>query len=83
MLWLDNDDPQKARFVRKRLELPLKAGAETRPGDAENNAWGTHATLSIGEQADAFQLPSHDELEIDLDEYRGSPTLIIDYRAHW
>lgn len=80
--WLDNDDAEKARFVRQRFELALVPGAEATPADASVTNWGGHGTLNVGDTVD-LTLPSHDGFDIELDEFRGGPVLIVTYRAHW
>jgi hypothetical protein len=81
--WLDNGSDEKARFVRRRLELEVAAGAVAVAANPMNTSWGTHETLGVGDEAQGFALPAHDGYEVDLEGYRGAPVLIVTYRAHW
>ncbi|MFT7462737.1 MAG: hypothetical protein ACI9EF_001079 [Pseudohongiellaceae bacterium] len=77
---------ETAFFLRKRLELPLTAGAEAVAGDDRNSSWGTDEDLlKIGQAAPAISLPSADgQQTLDLDEHLGSSNvLLVTYRAFW
>ena len=71
-------------FIRRRLELPLKAGAEAVEGNAGNTHWGAADTLHVGDMADAFSLPQFGGAMVDLKDHLGRKNIIITtYRAHW
>jgi hypothetical protein len=83
--YLTNDDG-RAVFARRRVELPVAAGAE---GSADNQAlrsdWGTEAAgLQIGEKAPDFTLPRADGSTLTLSERLGEGSVIVTtYRAFW
>lgn len=82
--YLEGDQPQDARFIRKRYRLPLVQGAKAMEVDATNSRWGIHETLAIGDQAPDFDLPSYDGSRLRLSEFRGKKNVIIvTYRAFW
>jgi len=72
-------------FLRRRLELPLVAGASARTGDPLDSSWGPDkALLTIGDKAPSFELPVLQGGEIELaHELDGGPMLLTTYRAHW
>lgn len=73
------------RFARRRVELPIAAGARaetTTP--SRNSRWGVNGTLQIGDKAEPFALPRADGSVLDLGERVGtSPLLVMTYRAFW
>ena len=72
------------RFIRRRLELPLKAQAVATEGDAGNTHWGAADTLHVGDKADSFALPQFGGAMVDLKDFLGDRNIIITtYRAHW
>ena len=77
------EDPDT--FFRKRFELPLTAGAEAEPGDAQNSNWGVDKKLlQIGQKAAPFALPNAKGELVSSDGYLGKQNLIVStYRAHW
>lgn len=82
--YLTGDDRQ--RFLRERLELPLKGGAAAVPGDATDSSWGTdRELLSIGDRVEPFALPLAEGIEpFDLGRVLGKrPVFLTTYRAHW
>lgn len=72
-------------FLRRRLELPVTAGAEAVEGDATNSKWGVDkALLQIGDTAPSFALPDAYGNIVALDEFLGSQNIVVStYRAHW
>lgn len=74
-----------AFFLRRRLELPLVAGAEAVEGDHRDSSWGAdQALLRIGSRAPAVSVPGPDGATVDLGEHLGSRNLIVvTYRAFW
>lgn len=72
-------------FLRRRLELPLVAGAKARKGDELDSSWGPDkALLTIGDKAPSFELPVLQGGEIELaNELDAGPLLLTTYRAHW
>jgi hypothetical protein len=79
-----------ARFVRRRLEVPLKLPArdvtgQSRVGaDAAPSPWGTGQFLDIGDRADDFTLPRADGSRVRLSDFRGKKNVIVTtYRAFW
>lgn len=55
--YLEGDAPRDARFVRRRVELPLRAGATAAGAPSDVSRWGEGETLSIGDVAPDFELP--------------------------
>ncbi len=73
-------------FYRRRLSLPLKAGATAVAADAKNSFWGVDAKqLKIGDKAPLFDLPLADGSgTLALSDYVGKKKIIITtYRASW
>jgi len=82
--YASNADGQGARFVRKRLEVPLKPGASSREVPPTESAWGNDSTLQIGQKAQAFELPKADGTRFDLENLIGKKNILVTtYRAHW
>ncbi len=77
------------RFLRERVELPLVAGAEARPGDDQDSRWGPpggagDGRLAIGERAPPFELPRPDGSTVALESLLGQGfVLVTTFRAHW
>ena len=72
-------------FMRRRLELPLIAGATATEAAEPNSNWGTDdALLQIGDKLEPFALPLADGFELSLAEWIGQSNLVLTtYRAHW
>lgn len=71
-------------FVRRRVELPIVAGAVARPAQADTSKWGDFQTLHIGDEAPDFSLPQHTGEKITLSDFRGKKNVVVTtYRAHW
>lgn len=73
------------RFVRRRMHLPLAAGAIATPGPARVSAWGAgNGGLQIGDRADAFALPRADGSTVALADYLDEKNVLLTtYRAYW
>lgn len=74
------------RFLRERVELPLVADAEARPGDDQDSRWGPpgDGRLAIGERAPLFELPRPDGSTVALESLLGQGfVLVTTFRAHW
>jgi hypothetical protein len=78
-------DDEEAWFIRRRLHLPVEAGATAVEADAGDTTWGGERdTLHVGDAADAFTLPRADGSTISLGDYRGKKNVIVTtYRAFW
>lgn len=72
-------------FMRRRLELPLVAGASATEATEPNSTWGTdEALLQIGDKLEPFALPLADGYELSVAEWIGQSNIILTtYRAHW
>ena len=74
-------------FLRRRIELPVAARAQSRAGDPGTSTWGTdERLLQIGQKATSFTLPQGpgDEPVVALDDLLGKKNIIVTtYRAHW
>ena len=78
-------DGSEPVFMRRRLELPLIAGATATEATEPNSRWGTDdALLQIGDKLEPFALPLADGYELSVAEWIGQSNLILTtYRAHW
>lgn len=72
-----------AWFFRRRLSLPLEAGADSTERDATESEWGAVETLQIGDHAPNFSLPQADGKTVSLEDFRGKNVVVTTYRAHW
>jgi hypothetical protein len=74
-----------AWFVRRRVELPVRAGATAQSSDrAEASGWGAGPGLQIGDAAPDFELPRADGSTVRLSDLvaRGN-VVVTTYRAFW
>jgi hypothetical protein len=78
-------DDGPAWFVRRRVALPVAAGAAGVRDDATRSGWGgDRGGLQIGDEADPFALPRGDGTTVRLADYRGEKNVIVTtYRAFW
>lgn len=82
--YLTQEGSEEHHYFRRRIELPLMAGAESSEADAANTKWGLHDTLLVGDAADDFTLPQFGGTEITLSDYLGEKNVIVTtYRAFW
>lgn len=73
-----------ATFVRRRLELPVKARAKAAAVDASPSDWGEVDFLGIGDRADDFDLPRADGSRVKLSDHIGKHNVVVTmYRAFW
>lgn len=72
-------------FVRRRLELPLVAGAEASPGSAADSSWSAvEDVLQIGDELPSLVLSRADGTEHELTALAGDgPMIVTTYRAFW
>ena len=56
IVYLGQDTRREARFVRRRIELPLRAGAESAAEQEGDGSWGPDGVLAIGDDAPDFEL---------------------------
>ena len=72
-------------FLRRRLELPLEAGAAALEVPATRSTWGKDETrLQIGQSVKELVLPRADGSELALSSLLGEKNLLlVTYRAHW
>jgi hypothetical protein len=75
----------RVRFLRRRLELPLRTGARAVEVSAERSNWGADGDLlQIGDRAPAFNATRPDGSTFDLADVLGlGPVIVTTYRAHW
>jgi len=79
-------DGEDAHFVRRRVDLPVRAGASGRAerAQAERSDWGVRDVLQIGDKAAGFELPRADGSTLSLDEALAQGDVVITtYRAFW
>lgn len=83
--YLSATEETPARFFRRRVELPVTAGAEGTPGNHRDSSWGEdEATLDIGDTVPPIALPVASGGEVDLGAYLGKQKIILTtYRAYW
>ncbi len=83
--YLTPGEARKSTFVRKRLELPLTAGASGLEVKANKSNWGQDKKLlQISSRASDFGVPRADGSELRLSHYLGEKNIIVTtYRAHW
>ncbi len=75
---------KSAKFLRRRLALPLKPGATAKEVEATPSDWGGDKHLQLGDKAEDFDLPSADDTTASLAQFRGKKNVIVTtYRAHW
>jgi len=76
-----------ARFVRRRVDLPLRAGASASSDEpATNSEWGPPGfeTLAIGDRVPDLELPRADGSIVRLrDLLSAGDVIITTYRAFW
>ena len=72
-------------FLRRRLELPLVAGASALEVDSRKSTWGVdQSVLQIGDVAPDFRLPRADGSKVSLGRFRGKKNVVVTtYRAFW
>ena len=71
-------------FVRKRFELPLRAGASATSVAVEPSDWGANRELQLGDKAAMFSLPRADGRKVVLRKLLGKKNIVITtYRAFW
>lgn len=72
-------------FMRRRLELPVRANAVAEEVSATNSSWSCdERLLQIGDDAAPFVLPQGDGTELALADLIGEKNIIVTtYRAHW
>lgn len=80
----EGDDPE-VRFVRRRVELPVRAGATaTATTMAERSSYDAGGTLQIGDRVPPLELPRADGSTVALaDALADGPVVVTTYRAFW
>lgn len=80
-----SDGGKRTSFLRRRLELPLTAGARALEVAATRSSWGADPDLlQIGDDAAEFVLPMADGVELALEEFLGEQNVLVTtYRAFW
>jgi len=83
--YLRRGEATQAHFVRKRLTLPIKPGAQSRAADPGDTAWGDDRSgMQIGDKAQLFELPRADGSTVKLADHIGKHNVIVTtYRAFW
>lgn len=76
---MGTDTRDDSRFVRRRLELPLTPGAQTRSDGrpAARSSWGEDRTLQIGDPFPALSLPDNEGRTVDLAEWVGKRSVLV------
>jgi hypothetical protein len=75
----------KEFFLRRRLALPVRAGASARPVEPVVSDWGVDdKLLQLGDEAAEFDLPRSDGSWLALRDYLGDKNIVVTtYRAFW
>jgi hypothetical protein len=84
--FFESEKKGNAFFFRRRLQLPVKAGAKAVLGESDDSSWGVDdKVLSVGQKAPLFELPLADGSgDLPLSKYVGKKNIIITtYRAFW
>lgn len=84
--YLSSEDGSDARFLRKRLELPVRAGATAEAvAWAEDSSWSSlDDVLDIGDRYFDVSLPDAEGNTVTLSQLVGDGSLIVTtYRAFW
>ncbi len=78
------DDGANDYFLRRRLELPVRANSKSIPGDARDSAWGENAARwRIGDVVRPFSLPRADGSRFDASEHLGKRRIVlVTYRGY-
>jgi len=78
----DGEEPEDARFLRRRAEVPIRLGgrAEAEDVQATVSTWGRKGYLAIGDDAPDFELPTADDTRVALSDFRGQDVLLVVYR---
>jgi len=84
LVYVQGDQAKSGRLVRRRIELPLKAGAVARTVPADKAPWGDGSVLAVGDRAPDFELPRADGSKFKLSEVLGKKNIVLTtYRAFW
>ena len=90
--YVSSADGKTSAFLRRRIELPLRAGATSVPGDDSDSTWGPRPDhpagaskgLNIGDRAANWTLPTLKGPAFSPAAWLGKePTLVVTYRGHW
>lgn len=85
MTYVTQDPTKDSFFVRRRLVVPVVAGAKGVESAPTDSSWGIDRhLLQIGDVAADFSLPKAFDPPIGLSNYLGQKNIIVTtYRAHW
>ena len=85
MTYVAQDAKKDSFFVRRRLVVPVAAGAKGVESAPTDSSWGIDRDLlQIGDVASDFSLPKAFDPPIGLSNYLGQKNVIVTtYRAHW
>ena len=83
--YLDGETPDDATFVRRRLQLDVRAGAVAREVEPTVTTWGPGGLVHVGDPAKDFDLPAGDGERLVLSEElaEGRPIFLLTYRSDW
>ncbi len=83
--YVSETDEEDAFFLRRRVELPVRAGVSSSSTEQANvSDWGIDNTLNIGDRAEGIVLPRADGSTLALDDYLGEQNILVTtYRAFW
>lgn len=84
--YLSSEDGSDARFLRKRLELPVRAGATAEAvAWSEDSSWSSlDDVLDIGDRYFDVSLPDAEGNTVTLSQLVGDgPLIVTTYRAFW
>lgn len=81
--YLGDGSREDARFVRRRVHLPVSPGAKAIAADPSDSSWGTANHLHISDVAEDFTLPGTDGESVTLSSLRGQTVIVTTYRGQW
>ncbi|MCB9858744.1 MAG: hypothetical protein H6818_23950 [Phycisphaerales bacterium] len=84
LAYVSPPDKSDAWYVRQRLAISLKDGAQSSSIDAKTSDWGVGDELQLGDQLPRLKLPKADGTLVDLAAQLGKKNIVITtYRAYW
>jgi hypothetical protein len=84
LAYVSKDPAENGWFVRKRLALPIVAGATAVEVSPRVSRAGASDTLQLGDEASSFELPEAEGDFVEFDQYLYERNIIVTtYRAFW
>ncbi|MEE8169531.1 MAG: hypothetical protein V3T70_03195 [Phycisphaerae bacterium] len=84
LAYVSEDPKTNGWLIRRRITLPLQAGAAGVVAAPAPSGWGDNDLLAIGDAAPPFKLPKAGGESVALKDYLGKKNVVVTtYRAHW